>query len=155
MTHTLPFILASGDGEIVKLIFWAVIIFIFVMVRIVKFIAGSITSAPTARTATPAPRPVRIPQRLPPMAAGAVPLPPLPMKGAKAKRKVARKVTAAAIPAGPLPGLVSALQQPREAPSAPPLVSPSRSRGAGWLDARTIRAQFIMSEAMKKPISLR
>lgn len=165
MTDATPCILAADDvGGMIKLAFWVVVILIFIMVKVVRFIGRLISPSATAKPAN-APPPMRNAQRLPalparaPMAAGAIALPPLPTKaGAKVRRKVARKVAPAQVTGNatlPLGRIVDAIQQTRITSPEPLSVAVSRSRVAGWLDARTIRAQFVLSEAMKPPISMR
>jgi hypothetical protein len=156
MTHAVPYILASDDTALFKLAFWAIVILIFGIVKFIKFV-GKLASPTNVSKPSDAPPAMRNTRRAP-IPAGAMALPPLPTKAGKGIRKVARRAPAAAVPARPTnppQGIVGAIQQARMTPTAPPPIAISRSQAAGWLDARTIRAQFILSEAMKPPLSLR
>ena len=152
MTHATPYILASDDSAIFKLVFWGAIILIIGIVKVVKFFAKVIVKPP-ARPSD-APPAMRNAQRLPPRPAGAMALPPLSGKAAKTKRKVARRMPAAPVPINPVQGIVSALQQPRPVAAAPQVAKRPSSGVAGWLNVRTIREQFAMAEAMKPALGL-
>jgi hypothetical protein len=155
--HSLPHILADDFESIGKLILFGIVILFWLIQKIVKLASGNSSAKPVSKRPAPATRnPRPIPPALPPRPAGAIPLPPLAKKTVRPVRTVKKK-TPPPIPAGPVASVVSAIQQPRPRPVAPPMpsVATSQSRIAGWLDARTVREQFIMAEAIKPPLSLR
>jgi len=154
--HLSAFILADETESLIKLVIFGVIAIIWLIGRIAKFFAGTAQKPqPIQQSTSPAQRPAPATQRRQsaPKAAGAIPLPPLAKMQAQPGRRVKRpSPTAAVAPAStprPLDELLEA--------GAPAVVSvsPSRLHGSTWLDARTVREQFIMAEAMKPPVSLR
>jgi len=151
MTHATPYILADDFESIGKVIIFGIVILFWLIQKVAKLAGGASTSTPAAKQATPA---ARTPRQVPPRPAGPIALPPLKTKATPAKRSVKKKKPPP-LPASPVAAIANAPQRPRSTPAAPMVAVPAQSQIAGWLDARTVRAQFIMAEAMKPPLSLR
>jgi hypothetical protein len=152
MMHAIPYILADDFESIGKLIIFGIVILFWLIQKVAKLAGGGAsTSTPAAKRPTPA---ARAPQQISPRPAGPIPLPPLKTKAAATKRTVKKK-QAPPVPASPVAATATAVQRPRSTSTAPMMAVPAQSQVAGWLDARTVRAQFIMAEAMKPPLSLR
>jgi hypothetical protein len=161
--HLVPSILASsGDAELVKLVFIAIILIIGAVGSLLKKVTEG-QRAQTRRTAPPPiPRPLARPIA-PITALKAQALPPLPILALPARRTPEPRPALSRPPAPPIlvvparqppipPPLALMPPKPGVAPQAPALPV---SAIAGMLKPTTVRAQFILAEVLQPPLSLR